>query len=44
MSNCKNCGINVGCGCNLTEGYCVTCYGLFKQGLIKFKKWIITLL
>lgn len=26
MASCGKCGKNVGCGCNLTQGYCVTCY------------------
>jgi hypothetical protein len=27
MASCSSCGTNVGCGCNLTDGMCVTCYG-----------------
>lgn len=26
MATCKNCGRNVGCGCNLTNGLCAQCY------------------
>ena len=25
MANCKNCGANVGCGCNLVNGLCRYC-------------------
>jgi len=25
MAVCKNCGANVGCGCQLTNGICATC-------------------
>lgn len=25
MANCKQCGVNVGCGCKLINGYCATC-------------------
>ena len=32
MANCKNpeCNANVGCGCNLKDGYCATCYAKYK--------------
>lgn len=25
MAKCRNCGTNVGCGCNLTGGLCAGC-------------------
>lgn len=25
MATCKNCGANVGCGCQLKDGLCATC-------------------
>jgi len=25
MAVCKNCGTNVGCGCQLTNGLCAAC-------------------
>lgn len=26
MASCSKCGREVGCGCNLIEGQCMTCY------------------
>lgn len=25
MATCSGCGASVGCGCQLTNGYCATC-------------------
>ena len=25
MAHCSNCGVSVGCGCQLTNGLCSTC-------------------
>lgn len=25
MASCSNCGANVGCGCQLTNGLCASC-------------------
>ncbi len=30
MANCRQCGINVGCGCNLINGLCASCNALSK--------------
>lgn len=38
MSKCKNCGAQVGCGCNLIEGLCAYCYDKLKKATSKFKK------
>ena len=27
MASCSSCGTDVGCGCNLINGKCPTCYG-----------------
>lgn len=32
MAKCKNCGANVGCGCQLINGLCAACNGAIKQG------------
>jgi len=37
MAKCKNCGANVGCGCNLVNGLCAACNGAVKQGKNLFK-------
>ena len=31
MASCSSCNVNVGCGCQLTNGLCAYCYGLTKQ-------------
>jgi hypothetical protein len=31
MANCNQCGANVGCGCNLTNGLCAYCAGTLKK-------------
>lgn len=41
MALCKNCKRDVGCSCNLHEGYCAECYTKFKNGLLKFKRWLV---
>lgn len=37
MSQCRNCGTKVGCGCQLINGLCTACNDLLKKGLLKFK-------
>lgn len=37
MSQCRNCGTKVGCGCQLINGLCTTCNDLLKKGLLKLK-------
>jgi len=37
MASCRNCKLNVGCGCQLINGLCGTCNDLLKKGIIKFK-------
>lgn len=31
MAKCRNCGANVGCGCQLINGLCAACNGAVKQ-------------
>ena len=31
MANCRNCGIKVGCGCQLINGLCSACNNAAKQ-------------
>ena len=31
MANCKRCQVIVGCGCQLTNGYCSACNYAIKQ-------------
>jgi hypothetical protein len=31
MANCKRCQVKVGCGCQLTNGYCSACNYTVKQ-------------
>jgi hypothetical protein len=30
MANCRNCGANVGCGCQLKDGLCGACRAITK--------------
>jgi hypothetical protein len=34
MANCIKCKANVGCGCNLTDGFCSFCQAEMKKQLI----------
>lgn len=40
MANCSQCGKDVGCGCNLVGGFCMTCYSksLSDEGLVTQKQ------
>jgi hypothetical protein len=31
MANCRNCGLKVGCGCQLINGLCSACNAAIKQ-------------
>jgi len=31
MANCRNCGLKVGCGCQLINGLCSACNNAIKQ-------------
>ncbi len=31
MAKCRNCGANVGCGCQLTNGLCAACNAAVKR-------------
>ena len=31
MATCRNCGGNFGCGCQLTNGLCATCYNTLNK-------------
>ena len=33
MARCKQCGNDVGCGCNLTKGLCPSCNNAYLQQL-----------
>lgn len=41
MATCRNCGANVGCGCQLTNGLCSACNSAVRQGR-KFINNVIT--
>jgi hypothetical protein len=32
MASCRNCGTNVGCGCQLINGLCAACNAAVKKG------------
>lgn len=38
MARCSKCGIDVGCGCNLVNGLCKSCYNLVKNATSRFNK------
>ena len=40
MSVCRNCGIRVGCGCQLVNGLCGQCQSAAIQTFKKFKNVI----
>ena len=31
MANCRKCGTSVGCGCQLKDGLCATCYSILNK-------------
>lgn len=35
MANCSRCKVNVGCGCQLVNGYCSACNYAVQQEIIK---------
>ena len=39
MASCKNCGTNVGCGCQLINGLCGACHAA-QQGIKRIKNVI----
>lgn len=40
MAACSKCGINVGCGCQLTNGLCAACNAAAQQIVQKVKNVI----
>lgn len=40
MASCRNCGTNVGCGCQLINGLCSSCYSVLKQQGTKLIKYV----
>lgn len=39
MAKCRNCGTNVGCGCQLINGLCAACNAASK-GAQNFKRYV----
>lgn len=37
MATCKNCNTSVGCGCQLKQGLCSTCYSILNKLKKTFK-------
>lgn len=37
MASCKNCGVNVGCGCQLINGLCTSCNSAVRRVKQNFK-------
>jgi hypothetical protein len=37
MANCRTCGTNVGCGCQLKDGLCATCRAAVNKALKFFR-------
>lgn len=37
MAQCRQCGVKVGCGCQLINGLCAGCNEKLKQGFKKVK-------
>ena len=37
MANCRNCGVKVGCGCQLINGLCSACNAALKQATKRIK-------
>lgn len=40
MANCRNCGIRVGCGCQLINGLCSACNNAVQQATQRIKNVI----
>ena len=40
MAQCRNCGMKVGCGCQLINGLCHACNATIKKGIKRFKNVI----
>lgn len=40
MANCRNCGVKVGCGCQLINGLCSACNTALKQATKRIKNVI----
>ena len=40
MANCRNCGVKVGCGCQLINGLCSACNAALKQTAQRIKNVI----
>jgi hypothetical protein len=40
MANCRNCGVKVGCGCQLINGLCSACNAAAVQGTKRLKNAI----
>lgn len=40
MANCRNCGVKVGCGCQLINGLCSACNNALKQATKRIKNVI----
>lgn len=34
-ATCQRCGVDVGCGCNLVNGYCASCRSQIETGAIQ---------
>lgn len=40
MAKCRNCGTNVGCGCQLINGLCAACNAAASKGVQNFKRYV----
>jgi hypothetical protein len=40
MAKCRQCGANVGCGCQLINGLCAYCHGIATKGKQSLKNVI----
>ena len=40
MANCRDCGLKVGCGCQLINGLCSACHYKMKQASQRIKNVI----
>lgn len=40
MANCRNCGMRVGCGCQLINGLCSACHNAVSQAAQRIKNVI----
>lgn len=43
MANCRECGLKVGCGCQLINGLCSACNNKLKQATQRIKNVITTI-